>query len=97
MSKKRSKKKVQPLEADVGICFQGLMPTAVFPISPRALKLFHQWGMDEECDGIEPPNDTMDLINSFPKHWLVTTDYIPEKEEVLLQEVPLPQPRLVVH
>jgi hypothetical protein len=82
---------------DVGIVFDtDDHPIMILPLSQRAKALFYRWGMDADADGIHPPENAMDLIDSVPRHW-ISSNYSPEKDFYVVQEVPLPQPRIVVH
>ena len=81
---------------DAAIVMCDVDPLAIVPISDRCRALFPQWGMEEGCDGIAPPDDAMDFINSMPMHWLCGMS-APTKERYILQEITLPQPLIVVH
>jgi hypothetical protein len=71
-------------------------PMAVVPLSDRAKALFIRWGMEPEDDGIVPPDDAADLIESIPNNWIVGMGE-PLKEQYILAEIPLPQPLIMVH
>ncbi len=72
-------------------------PIMIKAVSERAKTLFMQWGVAPEADGIDPPDEPEHFIKSLPGNWIVgmVTEENPEKE-FLVQEVPLPQPRIVL-
>lgn len=84
-------------DLDVSMVMAGLgLPLAVVPISDRAKALFIRWGMHPEDEGITPPIDPSHLFESIPADWRANI-VDAEDGEIKLTEVPLPQPRIVVH
>ena len=83
-------------QIDVYLVWDENGPQAAVPASDRAKALFIRWGMPENADGIEPPHDALDLVESMPNDWTIGMGE-PVKEDYLIAEVPLPQPRLVLH
>jgi hypothetical protein len=72
------------------------LPVALIPLSDRAKALFVRWGMKEMCIGIVPPWTPEDFFDSCPGNW-VMKKIEPPSEAFLLQEITLPQPRIVLH
>ena len=73
------------------------VPTAIVPLSLRAIELFKSWGWDpEESIGLRPPLDAMELINAIPSHWIVRREE-PQEDRYFVQEITLPASGNVVH
>jgi len=72
-------------------------PVAIIPISDQAKELFLRWGWNSSADGILPPPSPIYFADSVPGTWTISMRQMEDGEEVKILEVPLPQPRVVVH
>ena len=72
------------------------MPICVVPSTQRAIELFKRWGMDDDVDGIKPPDNVTDLLDSIPADWVIAIAD-PQKEKYNVQKITLPQPLIVLH
>jgi hypothetical protein len=84
------------LETDIMLGFANGLPLYVRPVSDRCRALFIRWGMEEDMFGILPPTNAEDLISSVPRDWVCEMCVV-EEGDFLLQEIPLPQPLVVLH
>jgi len=95
-----SKEQQEPLGIDCVVMYIEGTPLFVKAKSERAKTLFTMWGVGDEVVGIRVPDDPMDLVMSMPKHWIMAVENLEPRaggEMFLIQEIPLPQPRLVLH
>lgn len=85
-------------DCDTIIVMRDEEPLGVLPRSDRARALFMRWGMEEDCDGIAAPYDPDDLFRSVPANWTCRVFELVEipYRDYLLQDIPLPQPRIVL-
>ena len=81
---------------DVMLVWKGGGPIVIMPVSERAKSLFIRWGMNPEADGIHPPPHAMDLMDSVPEDWILAMEEA-DRKEYKVDDIPLPQPRLVLH
>lgn len=84
-------------EVDYYIMWEKGMPALVRASSKRAKLLFMQWGVEDDVDGIAPPDNPMDLMDSIPMNWICGMESAEENKVYTVQEIPLPQPRVVLH
>ena len=96
MSRNQSKKKGTPSGTDIRVLKKGMSMDIVVPVSERAKKLFMYWGMEDGYDGVYAPDNPMDLVNSFPRNWVLDVMELEDREYKVV-EVPLPQPLMVLH
>ena len=73
-------------------------PLLIKAKSNRAKALFMQWGVAEEVEGIDPPEKPNDFTESIPRNWVVSAAVVSNTEVAyVVQEISLPQPRLMLH
>ena len=76
----------------------GGQPLFIRANSDRAKALFMQWGVSDEVAGIDPPAKPTDFTESIPDNWIVGVDTEEDPQaEYLVQEIALPQARLMLH
>jgi hypothetical protein len=91
-----SNEKQNALGMDCVIVWDDGLPLCIRAESQRAKDLFAAWGVEAAVDGIGPPDDAMAFITSVPAHWTCGMEPM-QKESYKVQEIPLPQPKMVVH
>lgn len=83
---------------DCVMVFSDGQPLFIRANSDRAKTLFMQWGVQEEVDGIDPPAEPTDFMDSIPNNWIVGVETEEDPQaEYLVQEIALPQARLMLH
>jgi len=93
-----SNKKQKELVIDCVMVWGNGWPLFIRANSDRAKTLFMQWGVSEEVAGIEPPAKPTDFTDSLPDNWTLSMEVEKDPQvEYLIQEIALPQPRLMVH
>lgn len=98
MSKEQQQLKEQCEGKDIVIVNLGEIPIPmiIVPGTDRARELFKVWGWEDDCIGIAPPANPMELINIIPQNWKVFSAVaIPGMYEVM--GITLPKTRLVLH
>ena len=93
-----SNEKQKELVIDCVMVWSDGQPLFIRANSDRAKTLFMRWGVSDEVVGIEPPASPTDFTDSIPGSWILgmETEENPQAE-YLVQEIPLPQPRLMLH